>query len=114
MTNSQDSLDKIFHALAHPTRREVVERLSARPATMTELAEPFGLAMPSFLQHMRVLESAGLVKSQKQGRSRTYELDPPAFFLADNWLDVQRSQWNQRLDQLDALLTELHPEKPHE
>lgn len=81
---------------------------------MTELAEPFDLAMPSFLQHMRVLESAGLVKSQKQGRSRTYELDPPAFFLADNWLDIQRKHWTRRLDRLDSLLTELHPQNTHE
>jgi len=107
-------LDQVFHALSHPVRREVIERLTGSAATMTELAAPFDLAMPSFLQHMRVLESAGLVKSHKQGRSRTYELDPPAFFLADNWLDIQRKHWNRRLDQLDSLLTELHSENTHE
>ncbi|HEY0866777.1 MAG TPA: metalloregulator ArsR/SmtB family transcription factor, partial [Fimbriimonas sp.] len=72
MPNELEELDRVFHCLANPTRRQVIERLSVRPATMTELAQPFEMALPSFLQHLRVLEDAGLVQSTKEGRVRTY------------------------------------------
>lgn len=100
-------MDAVFRALGDPTRRRVVERLSRRPATVTELAEPFEMALPSFVQHMRVLENCGLVRSKKQGRVRTYELAPERLKLAEDWLLKQRTLWVQRLDQLDGYLTKL-------
>lgn len=100
-------MDAVFRALGDPTRRRVVERLSRRPATVTELAEPFEMALPSFVQHMRVLEDCGLVRSKKQGRVRTYELAPERLKLAEDWLLKQRTLWVQRLDQLDGYLTKL-------
>ncbi len=75
---------------------------------MKELAEPFPMALPSFLQHLEVLEGAGWITSSKEGRVRTYSLNPPAFFIADNWLDKQRKTWESRLNQLDQLLDEIH------
>jgi DNA-binding transcriptional ArsR family regulator len=97
----------VFRALADPTRREVVARLSVRPASVSELAAPFDMALPSFVQHLRVLEESGLVRSKKQGRVRTYRLAPERLRLAENWLSKQRALWERRLDQLDAYLQEL-------
>ena len=99
---STASLDASFHALANPTRRAVVERLGTGPASVTELAEPFDMALPSFLQHLRVLEQAGLVRSQKRGRVRTVRIVPQRLQRAAAWLEHQRSIWERRLDQLDA------------
>ncbi len=107
MTAAAPPMDAVFRALGDPTRRRVVERLSRRPATVTELAEPFEMALPSFVQHMRVLENCGLVRSKKQGRVRTYELAPERLKLAEDWLLKQRTLWVQRLDQLDGYLTKL-------
>lgn len=104
------ALDQVFQALADPTRRTVIERLVSGPAATTELAEPFDMALPSFLQHLAVLERAGLVTSAKRGRVRTYELAPAALAVADGWLAEQRRHWERRFEQLDALLTTL--EKP--
>jgi len=97
-------LDQVFHALADPTRRTVVERLGTGPASTSELARPFDMALPSFTQHLAVLEQAGLVTSTKQGRVRTYRLAPDGLTIADGWLARQRSIWEQRLDQLDTFL----------
>lgn len=101
------ALDQVFSALADPTRRKVVERLVAGPAATTELAEPFAMALPSFTQHLGVLERAGLVTSSKRGRVRTYELVPAGLDVADHWLAEQRGVWERRLDQLDDLLSTL-------
>jgi DNA-binding transcriptional ArsR family regulator len=87
-----------------PTRRRVIERLVSGPATTSELAEPFEMALPSFTQHLSVLERAGLVTSDKQGRTRTYRLSPAGLGAADGWLADQRRQWERRLDQLDDFL----------
>jgi DNA-binding transcriptional ArsR family regulator len=100
-------IDNIFRALADPTRRRVVERLSRSPASVSELAQPFGMALPSFVQHLRVLEGCGLVRSRKAGRVRTYQLAPERLHLAEDWLGRQREIWERRLDQLDAYLIEL-------
>jgi len=107
MPKQEVELDQVFKALADPTRRKVVERLVSGPATTSELAEPFDMALPSFTQHLGVLERAGLVTSTKQGRVRTYALSPAALELADGWLADQRRRWERRLDQLDDLLTTL-------
>ena len=98
-------LAAIFKALADPTRVAVVERLSLRPATASELARPFTMALPSFMQHLGVLEAAGIVSSHKAGRTRTYQLAPTALTTATTWLTTHRNHWQRRLDQLDALLT---------
>jgi DNA-binding transcriptional ArsR family regulator len=100
-------LDQVFHALADPTRRRVVERLVTGSASTSELARPFDMALPSFTQHLKVLEGAGLVTSTKQGRVRTYRLAPAALALADGWMADQRRLWEQRLDQLDTFLDNL-------
>jgi DNA-binding transcriptional ArsR family regulator len=97
-------LDRMFQALADPTRRAVLERLSKAPAPMTELARPFDMALPSFSQHLDVLESCGLVSSKKEGRVRTYALAPNRLKKAEDWLSIQRSKWERRLDQLDDYL----------
>ena len=100
-------LDQVFHALADPTRRKVVERLVTGSASTSELARPFDMALPSFTQHLKVLEGAGLVTSTKQGRVRTYRLAPAALALADGWMADKRRLWEQRLDQLDTFLDNL-------
>ena len=101
---NETALPAIFQALADPTRLAVVERLSIAPASTSELARPFGMALPSFLQHLRVLERAGIVSSHKQGRTRTYQLAPGSLQLAAAWLTEFRNHWERRLDQLDHLL----------
>ncbi len=100
-------LDSVFQSLADPTRRAVLARLSAGPAPVSELAKPFGMKLPSFVQHLDVLERAGLVKSEKAGRVRTYRLDPKPLQQAEVWLTKQRALWESRLDQLDSYLMDL-------
>ncbi|MET7947187.1 metalloregulator ArsR/SmtB family transcription factor [Micromonospora sp. NPDC005324] len=104
---SGGGLDGVFHALSDPTRRQVVERLAQGPATTSDLARPFDMALPSFAQHLHVLERAGLVTSEKTGRVRTYRLVPQPLDHLDTWLAAQRTRWTRRLDQLDALLYDL-------
>ena len=94
----------MFQALADPTRRAVLERLGAGPAAMSELAEPFDMALPSFAQHLDVLERCGLVRSRKAGRVRTYRLAPRPLKEAETWIAKQRALWERRLDQLDHYL----------
>lgn len=105
-------VDGIFRALADPTRRDVLERLSVGRASVSELAEPYGMALPSFVEHLKVLEQNGLVRSQKAGRVRTYELAPDRLKLAEDWLGRQRKLWERRLDQLDSYLMTMKEEKP--
>ena len=107
MPNQSPDLTRVFHALADPTRRAVLERLTLGPAAMTELARPFPMALPSFAQHLGVLEECGLVRSQKQGRVRTYQLEPQPLQAAQDWLATQRTSWERRLDQLDDYLNQL-------
>ena len=98
------ALPDIFNALSDPTRLAVVERLSVSPASASELAEPFEMALPSFMQHMGVLERAAIVTSHKAGRTRTYQLAPASLQLASAWLAEFRNHWERKLDQLDHLL----------
>lgn len=100
-------IDRVFRALADPTRRHVLERLSRSPASVSELAAPYGMALPSFVQHMGILEDCGLVQSRKTGRVRTYEIIPRRLKLAEDWMVRQRAQWEKRLDQLDTYLISL-------
>ncbi len=107
MANQATHLDGVFHALADPTRRAVLERLTRGSAAMTELARPFEMALPSFSQHLHVLEDSGLVQSQKAGRVRTYQLSPNGMRVAEHWMDRQRDLWERRLDRLDSHLVRL-------
>jgi len=100
-------LTRVFQALTDPTRRAVVERLTRGPAPVSELARPFKMALPSFVQHLRVLEDSGLVRSKKQGRVRTYTLAPQPLTTAEHWLSAQRAHWERRLDALDDFLKTL-------
>ena len=109
-SSAQPQIDQIFRALSDPTRRDVVERLSAGQASVSELAAPYAMALPSFVEHLRVLEGCGLVTSQKQGRVRTYSLAPQQLKLAEDWLGRQRKLWEGRLDRLDAYLLKLKKE----
>ena len=104
MSRAQPALLHVFRALAEPTRLAVVERLTAGPTSVTELAAPHAMALPSFLQHLAVLEGAGIVRSTKSGRVRTVQLEPAALRLAEDFLATQRRQWAARLDRLDAHL----------
>ena len=106
MPNQSSDLGRVFQALADPTRRAVLEKLSRGPAAMSELAQPFSMALPSFSQHLDVLENCGLVRSSKEGRVRTYQLSPQSLKAAEGWLARQRALWTRRLDQLDDYLKE--------
>jgi DNA-binding transcriptional ArsR family regulator len=102
-----DPATTVFQALAHPARRAVLERLGRGPASVGELADPFDMALPSFVQHLRTLESAGLVRSRKDGRVRTYTLAPEPLQVAEGWFVRQRTLWERRLDQFDDYVTSL-------
>ena len=104
-------VDGIFRALSDPTRRSVIGRLSARPTSVSDLAAPYDMALPSFVEHLKVLERSGLVRSHKVGRVRTYELAPEQLKVAEDWLAQQRTLWERRLDQLDSYLMKLKQEK---
>ncbi len=101
------AIEQVFKALADPTRRAVVERLRRGPAATSDLAAGFDMALPSFLQHLGVLEESGLVASHKEGRVRTYRLTPDPLRMAEGWLAEQRETWERRLDQLDQHLYEM-------
>lgn len=93
-------ISRVFQALADPTRRAVVERLARGPASTTELARPFDMALPSFAQHLAMLEQCGMVRSHKEGRVRRFQLAPKPLVTAEGWLADQHAIWNQRLDQM--------------
>ena len=99
--------DVVFHALSNPTRRKVLERLSAGPATVSALAASFDMQLPSFVQHLSVLEQSRLVKSKKRGRVRTYEMAPERFKLVEDWLAARRQLWEARLDRFDQYVKQL-------
>lgn len=97
-------LDDVFHALADPTRRRMVERLARGPATVSELARPLPMSLPSVVQHLQILQSSGLIRTSKTGRVRTCELDHDALDEAASWFAAQRLQWERRLDGLQEFL----------
>jgi len=114
MLNYQQPLDTVFQALADPTRRGMIARLSRGPASVSELAEPFDMSLPAIVQHLQVLESCGLVKSDKVGRVRTCRIEPKALMSAEEWLQSQRATWEARFDRLGEYLKELQArEKKH-
>jgi DNA-binding transcriptional ArsR family regulator len=111
MLNQSPALDRMFHALADATRRDMVVRLSRGPATVSDLAGPLTMSLPAVMQHLQVLEASGLVRSHKAGRVRTCELEPEALGLAERWLGDRRAMWERRLDRLGDFLNTL-PKNP--
>ena len=111
MSASTEAVDSVFRALSDATRRRVLERLGRSPASVSDLARRFDMALPSFVQHMGVLEECGLVRSRKVGRVRTYELAPKRLKLAEDWLSRHRDLWEGRLERLDAYLERLGKER---
>jgi len=108
MTKYGSDLDAVFRALADPTRRGLIERLVRSPASVSQLADPFDAALPTIVEHLRVLERAGLVTSEKVGRVRTYQLAPDAFVATNDWIVAQRRPQERRLERLGDYLT--HPQ----
>jgi DNA-binding transcriptional ArsR family regulator len=99
--------DDVFFALSSSTRRKVLEQLSVGPATVSELAAPFDMKLPSFVQHLSVLERSRLVRSTKRGRVRTYEIAPERLQVAEDWLNERRQLWESRFDRFDAYVRQL-------
>ncbi len=102
-----EPIDEVFRALADGTRRSVVARLTKAPTSVSDLAAPYDMALPSFMEHLKILEASGLVTSKKVGRVRIYQLAPKRLKLAEDWLSQQREIWESRLDRLDAYLLSL-------
>ena len=111
MPNHDDELDAVIRALADPTRRAVVERLVKSPAIVSELAAPFPMALPSFMQHLAILEKAGVIVSQKQGRVRTVSLRPGGLDVLHLWLGEQRSPAEHQADRLGIHLARTAPKE---
>src|SRR5688572_18202995 len=104
--------DEVFYALSNSTRRKVLEQLSSGPASVSELAAPFDMKLPSFVQHLAVLERSRLVKSKKRGRVRTYEIAPERLKVAEDWLTARRRLWEARLDRFDQYVRQLKDREP--
>jgi DNA-binding transcriptional ArsR family regulator len=102
----REPVDRIFHALADPNRRVIVERLSLGPATVSELAQPLPMSLSAVVQHLQVLQGSGLVRSEKVGRVRTCRIEPAALRPVEQWIGARRSSWERRLDRLGEYLAE--------
>ena len=98
------SLDRAFQALADPARRGILEQLSRRPCTVSELAQPLGLSLPAVGHHLRMLEGGGLIRSEKQGRVRTCHIEPQPVLEIERWIPARRNDWERRLNRLGAWL----------
>jgi len=106
MVNQVGELDRVFHALADPGRRLMIDRLSRGPATVSELGKPLAMSLAAVVQHVQVLEASGLVRSQKTGRTRTCNFNPAALRSAESWISERRSLWERRLDHLGDYLAD--------
>lgn len=111
MAKHDPALDRLFHALSDPTRRGIVERLLAGPATVSDLAAPTGMALPTVMKHIAVLEETGLVTTEKAGRTRICRATPQPLTEAQAWIEAQRRVWEARLDRLDDYVTRLMKER---
>src|ERR671936_474556 len=105
-------LDRVFQALADPSRRVMVERLTRGPASVSELAEPLPMSLQAVVQHLQVLEASGLVRSEKIGRVRTCRIEPTVLRSAEDWITERRTSWERRLDKLGEFLAE-QPDEPN-
>lgn len=112
MTPRAVTLDAMFQALADPTRRAMIERLGRGSASVSELAAPFDMSLPAVVQHLKLLEASGLVRSEKVGRVRTCRMEPAALSLAEQWIDQRRSDWETRLDRLGEHLRKFPQGEP--
>jgi DNA-binding transcriptional ArsR family regulator len=110
MLNQSPDLGRLFHALADPARRAIIERLSQGPAPVSELARPLPMSLPAAMQHLGVLEAAGLVASEKVGRVRTCSIKPQALRQLEQWINARRTEWEHRLDRLGEYLKTLDNE----
>lgn len=113
MLNQSAPLDLMFQALADPTRRIMVERLSRGPASVSELARPLAMSLPAVVQHLQLLEASGLVRSEKVGRVRTCRIEPKALRTAEQWITQRRASWERRLDRLGEYVAE-HSDEPNQ
>jgi DNA-binding transcriptional ArsR family regulator len=104
MSAAAAPLDRVFHALADPARRSMLERLSRGPASVSELAKPLTMSLPAVVQHLAVLEESGLVRTQKVGRVRTCQIEAGSLQRAEQWINDRRIQWERRLDRLGDYL----------
>jgi DNA-binding transcriptional ArsR family regulator len=109
MLNYKTPVDRVLQALADPTRRVMIERLSRGTASVSELAEPLDMSMPAVMQHLQILETSGLVKSEKTGRVRTCRIDAAALAPLERWVGERRAMWEQHLDRLGDYLTATAP-----
>ena len=114
MAQASPALDTVFHALGDPTRRAVIARLCRGPASVSDLAAPFRMALPSFVQHLDVLERSGLITSTKRGRVRTCEVRLEPLNRLERWMAQQRSTWERRMDQFDAYVKTLHEKEQND
>ena len=110
VVNQFADLDRVFHALADPSRRLIVERLARGPASVSELARPLTMSLPGVMQHLQVLEACSLVASEKAGRVRTCRIEPGTLRRVEQWVTYQRTTWEQRLDRLGDYLAQDQPE----
>src|SRR5438552_10347361 len=108
MSNYSESLGSVFQALAHPTRRAVIQRLGVGPASTKELAQQFDMALPSFMQHLSVLENNGLIASKKVGRVRTWQIEQAKMLAVEVWIREQRALWERRTDRFVDYVEELY------
>ena len=106
MSGQKVTVARVFHALGDPTRRAILEKLTAGPVSVTRLAEPLKLTLAAVVQHVQVLEESGLVQTEKVGRVRTCRLEPKGFSIAEHWIHDRRTVWERRLDRLGDLLME--------
>jgi DNA-binding transcriptional ArsR family regulator len=106
MLNQSAPLDRVFQALADPTRRVMVERLSRGPVSVSTLAQPFAMSLPAVIQHLQILEASGLVRSEKVGRVRTCRIEPAVLHTAEQWIAARQAAWERRLDRLGDYLAE--------
>ena len=97
------AVDRAFHALAEPTRRAILDRLSRGPTSVSALAEPFDMTLAAIVQHLQVLEESGMVRTEKVGRVRTCRIEPSGLKVASAWLDERRTTWERRFDRLEAM-----------
>jgi|SRR6218665_89571 len=112
MEQYPERLDGIFQAIADPTRRAVLKRLGKGPASISELAKPFDMALPSFMKHIHLLEESGWIQTRKEGRVRTCALDKKPFATLEAWLSEQRALWEGRTDRLELFVTHQKKEEP--
>jgi DNA-binding transcriptional ArsR family regulator len=106
MLNQRANIGRVFRALGDPTRRAIVEKLSAGPVTVSRLAKPLHISLAAVVQHLQLLEASGLVRTEKVGRVRTCRIETRGLTVAERWIDERRSLWERRLDRLGEVLAE--------